>query len=321
MRALTFDGELHVVDVPLPVAGPGDALIRVRRAGICGTDLEITRGYKGFQGILGHEFVGDVVECADDRWIGKRVCGEINVTCRVCPECRKGLFAHCRNRRVLGILNHQGAFAEYLTLPSINLHRVPDEIDDDTAVFVEPLAAAFQIIEQVEMGVSDRVLVLGDGRLGLLCAQVLLLGGARVTLFGRHAEKLSLVKGLGILTTADPRDLDSEFDIAVDATGTATGLMLAMHSLRPRGTLVLKSTAAAPNLLDMSPAVVKEVTIVGSRCGPFAPAIDALRRDSVAVSNLISARYPLADGVTAFHQAARPGMLKVLLDMTNPTTA
>lgn len=320
MRALIFDGELHVDDVQLPVVGAGEALIRVRRAGICGTDLEITRGYKGFRGIPGHEFVGDVIETADTSWLGKRVCGEINISCHACPECRSGLRTHCRHRRVLGILNHAGAFAAYLTLPTVNLHEVPDEISDDSAVFVEPVAAAFRILEQVDVRASDRVLVLGDGRLGLLCAQVISLTGAAITLLGRHARKLSLVEGHGVALTTDPHAADDTFDIAVDATGTASGLTLAMQSLRPRGTLVLKSTTATAEPLDMSPAVVKEVTVLGSRCGPFPPAIGALRRGSVTVSNLISARYSLDQGIAAFHEAAQPGTLKVLLDPTETTS-
>lgn len=319
MRALVFDGELHVDDVQLPVAGPGEALIRVRCAGICGTDLEITRGYKGFRGIPGHEFVGDVVESRDTFSAGKRVCGEINIACRSCPECRSGLATHCRHRSVLGILNHDGAFAEYLTLPCVNLHEVPDEVDDDQAVFVEPLAAAFQMLEQVAVRASERVLVLGDGRLGLLCAQVMALTGAQVTLLGRHSENVSLVEGRGFTVTVESAALEDRFDVAVDATGTTSGLGLAMELLRPRGTLVLKSTTAGAGHLDMSPAVVKEITIVGSRCGPFRPAIDALCRGTVNVSSLISARYPLSQAVAAFRQAGEPGTLKILLDMIEAT--
>lgn len=318
MRALVFDGDLHVDDVQVPVPGPGEALIHVRHAGICGTDLEIIRGYKGFRGIPGHEFVGEVVASPTDTWVGKRVCGEINIGCGRCPECSSGLTTHCRNRRVLGILDYQGAFAEYLTLPLGNLHMVPAEVSDDEAVFVEPLAAAFEILEQIRVRSADRVLILGDGRLGLLCAQVLALTEGRVTLLGRHPEKMALVAGRGIDTVTSREDLGERFDIVVDATGTTSGLASAMELVRPRGTLVLKSTTAEAGRIDMSPAVVNEITIVGSRCGPFGPAMAALRRGEIAVTEMIWARFPLADGVTALQRAGEPGTLKVLLDMIDP---
>lgn len=321
MRALVFDGDLHVESVPVPIPDAGEALIRVRRAGICGTDLEITRGYKAFHGIPGHEFVGEVVAAPNGEWQGKRVCGEINIGCRNCPECSSGLPTHCRNRRVLGMLDYNGAFADYLTLPVANLHAVPDEVSDDEAVFVEPLAATFQILEQIRVAASNRVLILGDGRLGLLCAQVLALTGAGVTILGHHTDKLALVAGRGIDTVTTAETLGERFDIVVEATGSASGLVSAMELVRPRGTLVLKSTIAEAERIDMSPAVVNEITIVGSRCGPFRPAIDALRRGDIAVRGLISARYPLAEGAAALKRAEESGTLKVLLTMSDPNPA
>jgi len=315
LRALLFDGTLRFeAHAPRPPGGHGEALLRVRLAGICSTDLEITRGYKGFTGVLGHEFVGEVVESPDSRWCGQRVCGEINIGCGSCPLCRVGLRTHCERRTVLGILGYDGAFADYVALPLVNLHPVPSQITDDEAVFVEPLAAAFEILEQIGAPPRGRTVVLGDGKLGILCAQVLALAGADLLVVGKHPEKLSLLEDMGI-STALLSDGPAEADLVVEATGSSGGLRAAMEMVRPRGTLVMKSTTADENAADLSPLVVKEITVIGSRCGPFPRAIDALVHEQVQVRPLIHARYPLEEGVAAMECAREPGVLKVLLDV------
>ncbi|HLV99159.1 MAG TPA: alcohol dehydrogenase catalytic domain-containing protein [Ktedonobacterales bacterium] len=307
-----------VADYPRPELLPGEALIRVLRAGICNTDLELQQGYKGgFEGVPGHEFVGQVEGCAGQpELIGRRVVGEINLSCGVCQRCRQGMPTHCERRRVLGILNKDGAFAEYLTLPVENLHLVPDALSDAEAVFVEPLAACFEILEQVQIRPTSTALVLGDGKLGLLAAQVLRLTGAQVTLRGRHPEKLALARSLGIDAVHDdaaPHPAAS--DLVVECTGSAAGLELARQLVRPRGTIVLKSTVAQPAVIDLAPFVVDEITVVGSRCGPFEPALRALAHRQVNVAPLLGATYPLNQGVEAFARAAEHGMLKVQLEM------
>lgn len=312
MRALRFDGALHLADVPVPQGREGEALVRVRMAGICHTDLELMRGYKGFAGTLGHEFVGEVI---DGGLPAARVCGEINLTCGACPECLAGRATHCRRRTVLGILGHDGAFADYLTLPRRNLHPVPDTVSDAEAVFVEPLAAAFQILEQVPLDSQDRVTVLGDGKLGLLCAQVLAGSGARVEVIGKHAEKLQVAREFGLearLRTEPPED---QSDVVIEATGSTSGLQDALALVRPRGTIVLKSTIAVPYEVDLSPAVVKEVTMQGSRCGPFPRALTALQLGEVQVRPLIEACYRLDEGLLAMQHAARPGAGKILINV------
>lgn len=315
MRALIFDGTLHLEGhVPIPRASRGEALIRVQRAGICGTDLEIIRGYKRYHGILGHEFVGIVVESHAAEWTNRRVCGEINVSCGLCDMCRSGLSAHCRHRSVIGMLGHPGAFADYLTVPVQNLHAVPPSVSTDDAVFVEPLAAAFEILEQIDIGPADRVVVLGDGRLGNLCAQAIASAGVDVLSVGRHTRKLDILSGLGIRTAMADEDLP-EADIVVEATGSPSGLDVALRVLRPRGTLVLKSTVAGTSEVDLSRIVVKELRVIGSRCGPFVRAIDALATGAVQVAPLVEAQYSLDKGVAAIHRAAAPGVLKVLLAM------
>lgn len=314
MRALHFDGRrLACVETAAPSTGPGEAIVRVRLAGICSTDLQILAGYMGFTGIPGHEFVGDVVE-GPEQWVGRRVVGEINYACGECPTCRRGLGRHCPNRRVMGILGADGAFAEHLALPVANLHAVPDGVADDSAVFTEPLAAAFSVLEQVAIGPGMAVTVLGDGKLGLLCAQVLAGTGASVTLVGKHAANLALVAPQGVagVLVADWQP-DAGADCVVEATGSAAGLELAMAAVRPRGTLVLKSTVAEPHSLSLAPLVINEVTVVGSRCGLFPPALAALAAGSVAVTPLIDATYRLADGIAAVAHAARPGIRKILL--------
>ncbi|MDQ2744311.1 MAG: alcohol dehydrogenase catalytic domain-containing protein, partial [Chloroflexota bacterium] len=268
MKALVFQGGyLALKSVPMPEPLANEALIRVLIAGICATDLEITRGYKGHTGVLGHEFVGEVVQCRDKSWVGHRVCGEINIGCGSCLRCLTSLPGHCADRAVVGILNRAGVFAEYVTLPIKNLHLVADAVSDEEAVFCEPLAAAFEILEQVPVGPSNRVVVLGDGRLGNLCSQVIHRTGGRVITVGRHASKLRLLQERGIETRQVGQALPYDPDIVVEATGSPTGLQAALDMIHPRGTLVLKSTFAGPSDVDLSPIVVKELTVAGSRCG------------------------------------------------------
>ena len=314
MQALHFDGaRVDRVDVPRPVPGSDDALVRVHLAGICSTDLQILAGYMGFVGIPGHEFVGEVVE-GPAELTGRRVVGEINFACGRCPTCRQGLRRHCPHRRVMGILGADGAFAEYLAVPVANLHPVPDGVPDEAAVFTEPLAAAFSILEQVPIGPGDDVVVLGDGKLGLLCAQVLAGAGAAVTLVGKHAANLALVADRGVATTPlDAWEPRGDSGCVVDATGSAAGLALALAAVRPRGRLVLKSTVADRHSLSLAPLVINEVTVVGSRCGLFPPALLALTEGAVAVAPLIDRIVPLTGGVEALAHAARPGVRKVLL--------
>lgn len=306
---------------PAPEPLPGEALIRVLVAGICNTDLELQRGYQRFEGIPGHEFVGLVEACASKpELIGQRVVGEINATCGTCPRCRAGMPTHCQQRTVLGIVQRNGAFAEYLTLPAENLHPVPANISNAEAAFVEPLAACFEILEQVQIRPTTSVLVLGDGKLGLLAAQVLTLTGANVALRGKHAAKLALAKSWGVKTIHATADTASEtvpaeqgYDIIVEATGSATGLDTARRMIRPRGTIILKSTVADCTTLDLAPFVVDEITIIGSRCGPFQPALRALEQKRISVLPLLSATYPLHAGEEALTHAAKTGTLKIQL--------
>src|SRR3954471_6526249 len=290
MRALVFDQSLALdTRRPDPPTSDGDTLIKVRQAGICATDIEITKGYMSYRGVLGHEFVGEVVSSSEREFIGQRVCGEINVVCGRCDLCLSGLSTHCRARSVLGILNHDGAFADYVRLPALNLHVVPKNVEDDQAVFVEPLAAAFQVLKQIKLDGRKWVTVLGDGRLGLLVAQVLQTAGVPVRVIGKHASKLARCEKWGIrsrlLDDIVPRH---DQDVVIDCTGSAEGFELALQIVRPRGTLVLKSTFAAGKPLNLAPVVVDEVTIIGSRCGPFKEAIRALAQKQVDVVSLIS---------------------------------
>lgn len=330
MRALVYNGtELSLVQNYLqPTPVEGEALIRVLLVGICNTDLEITRGYMGFNGVLGHEFVGVVEEIygkqgpeKQHNLLGRRVVGEINAACHRddCAYCSRGMPTHCPNRTTLGIAKRDGAFADYVMLPVENLHLVPDNVSDEEAVFVEPLAANFEMLEQVHLKPTDRVLVLGDGKMGQLAAQVLALTGCDLTMIGKHREKLALVERLGI-PTRSLNDIDSfsakrgsRVDVVVEGTGSAIGLELAMRLVRPRGTIILKSTVADKATLNLSPIVVDEIRIQGSRCGPFSPALRALSRGSIDVKSLISATYSLNDGLQAFEKAAENGVLKVLL--------
>jgi threonine dehydrogenase-like Zn-dependent dehydrogenase len=317
MRAIVFDKGLSF-DPRRPEPGRelGDTLVRVKLAGICATDLEIVKGYMGFSGVLGHEFVGLVAESADAGLVGKRVAGEINVVCGRCDLCISGLSSHCRNRSVLGILNRDGAFADLLRLPAANLHALPAAVEDEQAVFIEPLAAAFQVLKQIKLDGRRWVTVLGDGRLGLLVAQVLRNAGCPVRVIGRHPSKLALCEKWSIRA----RPLDDivprhDQDVVIDCTGSAAGLETALQMVRPRGTIVLKSTFAAGKPLNLAPLVIDEITLIGSRCGPFREAIAALAQKTVDVTSLVHRRMKIEQGVEALDLAARPGVLKVLLVM------
>ncbi|MEM6505114.1 MAG: alcohol dehydrogenase catalytic domain-containing protein [Planctomycetota bacterium] len=326
MRALVLTESGPVLDSRYPdIAGreipAGEVLVRPTRMGVCSTDLELCKGYMAFEGVLGHEFVG-VVEAVgpsvDKAWIAQRVVGEINCVCGVCDMCRGGLREHCRDRTVLGIMGRDGCFAERFMLPASNLHKVPDNVDNDRAVFVEPLAAALQILRQLTVEGRPYVTVLGDGRLGLLCAQVLSTLNATVRCVGKHESKLGLCEKWGIKhRLLSDVGLRQDQDIVVDCTGSASGLTTAMAMLRPRGTLVLKTTLAPGQLggaFDLSPIVINELNVIGSRCGPFAEALEWLSREAVDVVSLISRRMKLSDGPALLEQANKPGVVKVLLE-------
>jgi threonine dehydrogenase-like Zn-dependent dehydrogenase len=302
-------------DVPLPSPPPDEALVRVTLAGICNTDLELVGGYYPFSGIPGHEFVGRVERAPlRPEWVGRRVVGEINASCGACPACRAGRPTHCENRTVLGIKERHGAFAEYLALPVANLHTVPDALPDEVAVFTEPTAAALEIQQQVRIGPADRVVVIGPGKLGSLVAQSLVRSGCNLVVVGRSRKSLDRLASLGIRTVPAADVPDRIADVVVECTGNPEGLALARKAVRPRGTIVLKSTYRGETSVDLSSIVVDEVTLVGSRCGPFDEALRALADGSVDVRSLVEARYPLSGGLAAFEHAARPGALKVLVE-------
>jgi len=300
-----------VRSAPAPAAE--EVMVRVTRAGVCETDLQLIKGYMGFRGVLGHEFVG-VAESGP--LAGQRVVGEINCACWQCDTCRSGFPTHCPNRTVLGILNHDGAFADLIAVPQRNLHRVPDSIPDDIAVFTEPVAAAFQIPAQIEIAGTERIAVLGDGRLGNLCAQVMSSMADDVLVIGKHREKLALLDALGLKTALLSDDIPQRsFDIVVECTGSESGLPTALKLVRPRGTIVLKTTVAGTQTLAWAPFVIDEVTLVGSRCGPFDRALNALEHGLVDVEPLITDRFSLSNGLTALQRAQQKGVLKVLLEM------
>jgi threonine dehydrogenase-like Zn-dependent dehydrogenase len=317
VKAIRFSDVPKVEDTDVPAPAVDEALIRVRVAGICSTDLEIVRGYMGFRGTLGHEFVGEVVEAGQGEWIGARVTGEINLGCARCERCLAGLSRHCATRTVLGILGKDGCFAEYVTLPIRNLHRVPAGLPDALAAFTEPLAAAYEILEQLRVEPRDRVAVLGDGKLGSLVALVLRHTGAEVTLVGRHRHKLDRMATAGVRTALVDQHQGTGFDVVVEATGSPSGFERARSLLRPRGTLVLKSTYHGRLELDAAPLVIDEITVVGSRCGPFAPALRALDQGFIDPAPLVEDVFPLADGVAALERAAAPGVAKVQLHCTD----
>jgi len=317
VEALYFDGSgIRVIERPEPAAEPGTAVVRMRLAGVCNTDLEIARGYMGFQGVLGHEGVGEVVE-GPPEWQGRRVVSEINFACGHCATCQTGLGRHCPSRRVMGILAADGAFAQYVAVPVANLHAVPEAMEDDRAVFVEPLAAAYEILEQVGSVAGQRALVFGDGKLGLLIAQVLDNAGAQVLAVGHHPSHLALLSQRGIETctaASFPPENTPRADLAIEATGSPEGLAGAIAAVRPRGTLVLKTTVAEHPRVDLARIVIDEIQLVGSRCGPFAPALAALDTRSVDVSALVEERFPLSRGIEALERAATRGARKVLID-------
>lgn len=329
LAAITRGKRVVVANKPLPRLRPGWALVRVRLAGICNTDIEILRGYHNFQGTLGHEFIGEVVRVGrahDRKWIGQRVVGEINLACaglgfrNPCGYCRRGIPTHCARRRVLGILGHDGAFAEYLALPLVNLHCVPASIPDEAAVFTEPLAAACEILEQVDIRAHREAAVIGDGKLAQLIARVLraagLRAGLRITMIGKHASKLRLARRAGIQTArlGSPRARRSnQFSLTVEATGSPSGLALAQEITVPRGTLVLKSTFHGAANVETWPIVVKELTVIGSRCGPFPRALALLRSGKVDPRPLISRVFRLEEAAEAIRYAQQPGVMKVLL--------
>jgi threonine dehydrogenase-like Zn-dependent dehydrogenase len=313
MRAVVLERDQvrFSADQETPNSRPGEILVRVLGAGICETDLQLIRGYMAFRGVLGHEFVG-IAESGP--WQGRRVVGEINCGCGDCADCRAGRGRHCAHRSVLGILNRDGAFADYVVLPQENLHLVPDEVTDVEAVFTEPLAAAFQIPAQISLRPGQDILILGDGRLGNLCAQVLKLCGCTVTLVGKHERKLSLLARLGMATVRlDNLPIGRCADLVVDCTGSPTGLTLALQLVRPRGTIVLKTTVAGQQTLALAPIVIDEVTIVGSRCGPFDRALAALSRHEIDVFSLCDGIVPLEDAIDALHRAREQSVLKLLL--------
>ncbi|MCD4782553.1 MAG: alcohol dehydrogenase catalytic domain-containing protein [Candidatus Eremiobacteraeota bacterium] len=323
MNALVFNRKLKFVDdYPSPSPPPGESLIKVLMAGICNTDLEITKGYMGFTGVLGHEFVGVVEKSGRKDLLGRRVVGEINCPCRECYICRKGLGKHCPNRTVLGIQGRDGVFADYITLPDDNLLVVPDNLSDEEATFTEPLAAAFEILESIHIKPTDRVLLLGDGKLGILCAQVVSGTGCDFLVVGKHREKMKILKDRKINTSLlddfkeniSKNDL-IKYDVVIECTGNPSGFRMARDMVRPRGTIVQKSTYAQNPDVNISMLVVDEIRLVGSRCGPFKPALSALAKGKIDVNLLIWDILPFGDALSAFEKASRKGAGKVLLKM------
>ncbi|MBK7175876.1 MAG: alcohol dehydrogenase catalytic domain-containing protein [Chloroflexi bacterium] len=316
MQAVYLEkGHIHYLkEHEMPVPQPGEAVVRVSVAGICATDLELVKGYKGdFKGVPGHEFVGVVERAPDKWWHGRRVVGSINIGCNQCAICRQTGPEHCPNRRVLGLMGKDGAFADYLTLPQENLVAVPDSVPDEAAVFTEPLAAALRIREQVRLRPSAKTAVIGPGRLGLLIGQVLALDGSDVVMIGRNRRSLERPSALGLRTGLAEAFAPDSFDLIVEATGNAEGFATAQRLLRPLGTLVLKSTFVGAPSIDMSYLVVNEITVIGSRCGPFAPALNLLAQGKISIENLLEAEYRLRQAQIAFAHAAQPGVRKVLL--------
>lgn len=318
MRAVVFDGKLQfVTNYPVPDVLPGWALIRAHTVGICQTDLEIIKDYMGFSGILGHEFVGTVEQCEDSWWNDKRVTGEINAACGQCDMCDVGLGRHCPNRSTLGILNLNGCMANYCILPIANLQEIPSGITDERAVFIEPLSAACEILEQLKPEKWERAIVLGDGRLGILCSWVLATALSDVTLVGHHAKKLKLAKWRHLKTESKIAKVEPGADIIVDATGSPDGINQAIERCRSRGTIVLKSTVATNYDLNLAQIVINELSIVGSRCGQFKDGLKILETyPDMPIERLITARYPIESAVSAFEKATQSDSLKVLLEIS-----
>ena len=314
MKAVFFDGtQVSLREVPEPKRVVGDALIKVRYAGICATDLEIIKGYFGFEGILGHEFVGTVVESDDAFLEGKRVVGEINCSCGECFMCHRGNTRHCQRRSVLGIYMRDGAFGSYLTLPEENLHVLPESVPDQEAALIEPLAAAFRVPEQLHLQPTHKTIVLGDGSIGLMVAAVLRMYNASVVLIGHHIEKLAIAEQMGISTELEQPGLTYQADIVVDCTGSASGMERALGFVAPEGKVLLKTTTSDKYEVDLSRIVVNEVTVQGSRCGPFPPAIDALAERKIQLAPLISRVFPMEKAMDAIAYAQEPTSIKVLL--------
>jgi threonine dehydrogenase-like Zn-dependent dehydrogenase len=307
------DRRVSVEEVPMPSVEEGEALIRVSKAGICNTDLEMIKGYMDFEGIIGHEFVGRVVETPVKDWIGKRVVGEINISCHKCEMCQAGYPKHCSSRRVLGIQGKEGVFAEFMTLPLSNLHSLPSEISDVEAVFVEPLAAALEILDQVQIRKEHEVLVLGDGKLGLLIAQVIRTQTPDVFCVGHHPRKLALLQRRGIRTCLKNCDRDQKFDMIVEATGNPKGISEALNRIKPRGKIVVKSTFYGQSGIDISRMVINEIQLIGSRCGPFEKALDFLKNKLIDVRDMVDGDYPLEEAQEALELAKRTKTIKVFL--------
>ena len=307
------DNKISLRDIPQQHK-QNEALIRIRKAGICSTDLELVKGYYPYTGVIGHEFVGEVIEADDASWIGQRVVGEINAVCNQCEQCLNGRPTHCENRTVLGIVNRDGTFAECTQLPITNLHRVPESVPDEMAVFAEPLAAALEIQEQVQVKPTDRVLLVGAGRLGQLIAQTLALTGCDLRVVARHAHQQNLLKARGIRIISEEQIQPWRWDIVVEATGSPSGVSLARRAIRPRGTMVLKSTYKGEMSINFSSIVVDEINLVGSRCGPFEPALRLMESKQVDPTVLIAEEFKLSDALKAFEHAAKTGVLKVLVE-------
>lgn len=314
MQALLFWDELEfTTDYPRQIPQSDEALVRVDMAGICNTDLEITKGYGGFKGILGHEFVGVVDECDTREFWGKRVVGEINCGCGQCSYCQSGQSRHCPNRSVLGILNHDGAFADYLILPIKNLHLVPDSVSNEEAVFVEPLAAALQILEQIEIKPDHSVVVIGDGKLGLLVAMVMAQTNCHLTVIGKHQPKLNILNQKGITTILSHQINELKADIVIECSGHPSGFNLSQKIVKPMGKIVLKSTFAEEILFNPANMIINEITLIGSRCGPFDKALSLLEKKVIDVTPMITAIYSIENGLEAFEMAKMSESLKILL--------
>lgn len=315
MKAVVFDNGLKLDNnYPMPVPQKGEALIKVNTIGICNTDYEITLGYMGYKGILGHEFTGVVEKAENKDLIGKRVVGEINCGCGQCDWCAQGLERHCFNRSTLGIWQREGCFAEYVCLPEKNLLVIPDNVTDEEAVFVEPLAAALEILEQVHIPPYKKVIVLGDGKLGLIIALALNAAGLDITLVGKHEEKLNIAKAQGVKTELlNNLKIEKAYDFVVEATGSITGFETSLALTKPRGTLILKSTIAASKEFNLAPIVIDEITVLGSRCGQFAPALRMLEQKRIDVKPLISDIYAMDDSIAAFERNKEKSSVKVLV--------
>jgi len=316
MRGIVFDGQRLRMDseLPVPSVESDQSLLQIRRAGICNTDLEIVKGYMGFTGVLGHEFVAQVLTGPDDL-VGRRVVGEINVACQACEQCRRGVPSQCYHRTTVGIDRHPGAFADYLALATRNLLVVPDSVTDDQAVFVEPLAAALQILEAVHISPRDRVVLIGAGKLGLLCAQVIRLLGVELTVIVRRERPAQLLDRWGIAHESPDGVAPRCADIVIDCTGTESGFASALDLVKPRGVLILKSTYTGLPQANLTRIAVDEIQVVGSRCGPFSAALRLLADGLIDCESMIDKRYPLADGLVAFEAASQPGALKIMLEV------